>query len=124
MVLEWQERLPAEQKHLWVGIKPGHKTSMGVNAFHFPQGNALFDRPPAEDPLGRLDHHDPVSRGLATLGHAALAAPGIRTNGTPTGRASGRAIRSCGPSPSWFRPGTAERRKGPGREPDPLRGTP
>jgi hypothetical protein len=84
VVLEWQARLPADQKHLWVGIKLGHETSLGVNAFHFPQGNALLDRPPAEDPLGRLDHNDPVSRGLATLGHAALTAAGIRTNGTPT----------------------------------------
>lgn len=84
VVLAWHAGLPADQKHLLVGIKLGHETSIGVNAFHFPNGNALLDRPPTEDPVGRLDHNDPVSRGLAPLGHAALAASGIRTDGTPT----------------------------------------
>ncbi|MHB9005927.1 MAG: hypothetical protein ACYDC1_03265 [Limisphaerales bacterium] len=84
VVLDWHARLPAHQKHLLVGIKLGHETSIGVNAFHFPNGQALRTRPPSEDPVGQLDHHDPVSRGMATLGYAALVASGIRTNRPPT----------------------------------------
>jgi hypothetical protein len=83
-VLDWHARLPADQKHLLVGVKLGHETSIGVNAFHFPGGNALIDESSDHELVGRLDHHDPVSRGMATLGHAALVASGIRTNGVPT----------------------------------------
>ena len=84
VVLDWRARLPADQKHLLVGIKLGHETSIGVNAFHFPDGNALIDQPPDDDLVGRLVHNDPVSRGMATLGFAALTSSGIRTRGAPT----------------------------------------
>ena len=84
VVLDWHVRLPEDRKHLLVGIQLGHETSIGVKAFHFPKGNALFNRLPAEEPVGRSDHNDPVSRGMATPGYAALTTSGIRTG--PTAR--------------------------------------
>ena len=84
VVMAWHARLPEGRKHLLVGIKLGHETSIGVNAYHHPGGNALLDRPPAGDPVQPLDPGDVTARGMAQLGHAALATLGVRTNGAPT----------------------------------------
>jgi hypothetical protein len=70
IVVNWQTRLPDSKKHLLVGIKLGHETSIGVNAYHYPSGNGN-----AEDVL---------TRGMAQIGFAALKTSGVRTNGTPT----------------------------------------
>jgi len=84
VVLGWHEKLPEEKKHLLVGVKLGHETSIGVNAFHFPNGNALLEKPADEDPKARLDHNDLPSRGMALTGYAALKTSSIRTDGKPT----------------------------------------
>ena len=84
VVLAWHEKLPEEKKHLFVGIKLGHETSIGVNAFHLPDGNALLEKPADEDPKVKLDHTDLPSRGMALTGYAALKTSGIRTSGEPT----------------------------------------
>lgn len=84
LVMAWHAQLPQNRKHLLVGIKLGHETSIGVNAWHYPGGNDLIDKPAADDPTRGLDHKDPVSRGVATLGHAVLKTSGIRHSGTPT----------------------------------------
>jgi len=84
VVLAWRDRLPDDAKHLLVGIKLGHETSIGVNAWHAPGGNELLDRPAPEDPAMRLDHSRLPSRGMATIGHAALTYSGIRAAGEPT----------------------------------------
>jgi hypothetical protein len=84
IVLAWRARLPAEKQHLLVGIKLGHETSIGVNAYHYANGNALFDRSAAEDPKSGLQNEDVLARGVAQIGYAALKTSGIRTNGAPT----------------------------------------
>jgi len=86
VVMDWHERLPPEKKHLWIGIKLGHETSIGVNAYHYPLGNTLLDKPASEDPVQRLDVEDVLARGMAQLGYAALKISGIRDQGTPTER--------------------------------------
>ncbi len=84
VVMDWYGRLPPDKKHLLVGIKLGHETSIGVNAFHYPAGNELLDRPASEDPAGGLNTNDVVARGVAQIGYAALKSSGIRTAGAPT----------------------------------------
>ena len=54
VVLDWHAQLPRDKKHLLIGIKLGHETSIGVNAYHYPGGNELLAKPAAEDPVGRL----------------------------------------------------------------------
>ena len=44
VVLGWHARLPADKKHLLVGLKLGHETSIGVNAYHYPGGNELLSQ--------------------------------------------------------------------------------
>jgi hypothetical protein len=83
-VLAWRSSLPEHQKHLLVGIKLGHETSIGVNAFHLPEGNSYAAKPADEDPIIRLDHSKLPARGVALLGHAALVTSGIRSSGQPT----------------------------------------
>ncbi len=84
VVLAWHAQLPAASKHLLVGIKLGHETSIGVNAYHYPGGNELLAKPAAADPVRPLTSNDVLARGMAQLGYAALKYSNIRTSGTPT----------------------------------------
>jgi hypothetical protein len=81
VVLNWSHRLPPEKRHLFVGIKVGWESSIGVNAWHYPDGNALFDRPVAEDPVKGLEPDALPHRGVAQIGYAAVRTAGIRTGG-------------------------------------------
>ena len=83
VILDWHARLPPDRKHLLIGIKLGHETSIGVNAYHYPSGNALRTQPAAGDPVRPLKTEDVLARGMAQLGYAALKSSGIRTNGLP-----------------------------------------
>ena len=52
VVLDWHAQLPQNKKHLLIGIKLGHETSIGVNAYHYPCGNEVCSaKPAAEDPV-------------------------------------------------------------------------
>ena len=84
VVMDWHARLPQNKKHLLVGIKLGHETSIGVNAYHFPSGNDLLEKPRSEDPVRPLNTEDVLARGVAQIGYAALKSSGIRSEGVPT----------------------------------------
>lgn len=84
VVLAWHAQLPPEKKHLLIGIRLGHETSIGVNAYHYPSGNEPLSQPAAKDPTGLLNTGDVLARGVAQIGYAALKTSGVRTNGTPT----------------------------------------
>jgi len=85
VVLAWHAQLPADRKHLLVGIKLGHETSIGCNAYYYPGGNDLLAKPAADDPKLHLKPDDVPARGMVQLGYAALKTSGIRTDGVPTG---------------------------------------
>ena len=80
VVLDWHARLPAEKKHLLVGIKLGHETSIGVNAYYFPGGNNLLAKPATDDPKPPFKTDDVPARGMVPLGFAALKTSGIRAS--------------------------------------------
>jgi hypothetical protein len=84
VILDWHAQLPADKKHLLVGIKLGHETSIGVNAYHYPNGNELLTRPASADPSRRLNTDDVLARGVAQIGFAALKTSGLRSQGIPT----------------------------------------
>jgi hypothetical protein len=81
IILEWARALPADKKSLFVGLKLGHESSIGVNAWHYPNGNALLDQPANEDPATGLKANLLPGRGVATLGYAAVKTAGIRGSG-------------------------------------------
>jgi hypothetical protein len=84
IVLDWHGQLPAEKKHLLIGIKLGHETSIGGSACYFDGGNELLEKPAAEDPVRPFEGENVLNRGRAQLGYAAVKASGIRTSGDIT----------------------------------------
>jgi hypothetical protein len=83
VILNWWRALPAEKRELLVGIKLGWESSIGVNAWYFPNGNDLLHQPASKDPTTDL-RGKPPSRGVATIGYAAVKTAGIRDQGELT----------------------------------------
>ena len=80
----WYEGLPSEKKYLFGGIVVGWESSIGVNIFHYPDGNSYIDRPASNDPTYGKTMTDLPSRGVQTIGYAAVKSAGIATSGTLT----------------------------------------
>lgn len=86
IAIRWWENLPESKKELFIGIKVGHESSIGVNAFYYPNGNSLLDQPSSEDPTTGIDGSDAPSRGVAQIGYAAVKTAGIKSEGRITER--------------------------------------
>lgn len=84
IIMDWFNKLPSSKKDLFVGLKLGHESSIGVNAWHYPGGNALLTKPAADDPHTGLDHDKGLYRGVAQLGYAAVRTAGLRSQGQIT----------------------------------------
>lgn len=84
IVLDWWKALPEEKKELFVGIKVGWESSIGVNAWYYPNGNDLIDKPSSEDPTHGLKADELPGRGVTPIGYAAVKTAGIRTKGELT----------------------------------------
>jgi hypothetical protein len=84
LVLDWWKALPKEKKHLLIGIKLGWESSIGVNAWYYPNGNDLLDQPAANDPTTGLKADELPARGVAQIGYAAVKTAGIRSKGDIT----------------------------------------
>jgi hypothetical protein len=84
VVLAWWRSLPEDRRDLLVGIKLGWESSIGVNAFHYPNGNALLDRPASEDPTSGVKANELPARGVAQIGYAAVQTAGLRSQGAIT----------------------------------------
>jgi hypothetical protein len=78
---QWWQELPQEKKHLLIGIKLGWESSIGVNSFHYPNGNALLNQSESEDPRTGIKSDQIPSRGVATIGYAAVATAGLANGG-------------------------------------------
>jgi|688.fasta_scaffold24433_1 hypothetical protein len=81
LVLKWWQGLPEEKKHLLIGIKLGWESSIGVNSFHYPDGNVLLDKPEAEDPKTGIKSDQIPSRGVAAIGYAAVTTAELANHG-------------------------------------------
>jgi len=84
IILDWWQALPVDQKHLLAGVKVGWESSIGVNNFYYPNGNALLDKPADADPKYGIKATEVPARGLVQLGYAAVKTAGIRTAGQIT----------------------------------------
>ena len=84
VVVRWWRRLPAGKRYLLAGVKVGHESSIGVNAWYYPHGNDLLDRPTEQDPTAGVDVDQVPSRGVAQIGYAAVSTAGIRMSGAIT----------------------------------------
>jgi hypothetical protein len=84
IILNWWKSLPESQKNLLIGINIGWETSIGINAFYYPNGNALLNKPNSLDPKTGVVLADSLSRGVVQIGYAALKTGNIRLNGDIT----------------------------------------
>ncbi len=84
MALAWWKDLPPSKKDLFIGIKVGHESSIGVNAWYYAGGNDLWGRPSHEDPVTGLKPAEVPARGVKQIGYAAVKAAGIRSEGVIT----------------------------------------
>ena len=84
VVLDWWKALPAARKDLLVGLKVGWESSIGVNAWYYPNGNALLDKPAGEDPTSGIKGEASPARGVAPIGYAAVKTAGLRDAGELT----------------------------------------
>ena len=81
IVMEWWKGLPEDKKHLFIGINVGWESSIGLNAYYYPNGNELLDKPEEDDPPFKPVPKDVLSRGKTQIGYASIRTAGIRTKG-------------------------------------------
>ena len=81
LVMRWSAALPPNQKSLFVGLKVGWESSIGVNAWYYPHGNDFLNQPSSRDPTNHLDTTVLPARGVAAIGYAAVKTAGIRDAG-------------------------------------------
>jgi hypothetical protein len=84
IVIQWWKALPANQRYLFVGLKLGHESSIGVNAWYYPNGNLLLDKPAISDPTNLVVGDEVPARGMVQIGYAAVKTAGVRTHGDIT----------------------------------------
>jgi hypothetical protein len=86
VVRDWARHLPKSQRFLYPGIKIGWEASVGINAYHYPDGNRYWDQYPktdSNDPRTGLDMQVDFAGGLPPLGYAAMRSMGSPKNGAP-----------------------------------------
>ena len=84
VILDWWWKLPAEKRWLLIGIKVGWESSIGVNAWYYPEGNRLADQPATHDPTNSVKDSEVPARGMTQIGYAAVATAGLRSAGEIT----------------------------------------
>ena len=84
LLLDWYKTLPTEQRYLFVGLKVGWESSIGVNAWYCPNGNTLLSQPEKLDPTSGLSADQLPGRGVVQLGYAAVKTAGLRREGAIT----------------------------------------
>ena len=85
IVKDWYDALPAEKRYLLGGIKVTGEMAIGVNNWYYPDGNSYVDQPAENDPQTGINMYDLPSRGVQTIGYAALKTGGFKDSGEITG---------------------------------------
>jgi len=80
----WYERLPEDKKYLFGNIVVGWESSIGVTNFFYPNGNEYLNKSEKNDPKKGTDIYVLPSRGVQTLGYAAVKTAGIASFGDIT----------------------------------------
>jgi hypothetical protein len=81
LVLQWWKDLPQQKKYLLIGIKLGWESSIGVNAFYYPKGNSLLNRPERKDPRRKLKAEQVPGRGVTAIGYASVVTAHLAEGG-------------------------------------------
>lgn len=81
LIRHWWTHLQEDKKELFIGLKLGWESSIGVNAFYYPNGNNLLDQPEHEDPRVELKAEQVPDRGVVPSGYAAITTAGLAMQG-------------------------------------------
>jgi hypothetical protein len=84
ILMDWYTALPEDKKYLFIGLNLGWESSVGINAYYYPNGNDLSDLPETEDPTSGAIREDVLARGVKQQGYAAVKTAGIRDRGDIT----------------------------------------
>lgn len=84
IVKEWHDALPEEDRWLFIGFRSTDEVAMGVNNWHYPDGNRYVGQDPADDPRTGIDPSVLPSRGVQTIGYSAVRSAGLRSSGELT----------------------------------------
>lgn len=84
IIRDWWQALPPGKQWLLIGIKVGWESSIGVNAWYYPDGNKLADHPATNDPTTGVKGSQVPARGVAQIGYAAVKSAGLRQEGDIT----------------------------------------
>ena len=76
VIKSWGDGLPKEKHYLYPGIKVGWEASVGINAYHYPDGNRYLEADASKDPTTGLKMRQDFAGGLVPLGYAALTSKG------------------------------------------------
>ena len=79
--LNWWQKLPWNKKHLFIGIKIGWESAIGVNNWYYPNGNDYLNQPEANDPTYGLKVDILPGRGVTPIGYAAVKSAGLSDSG-------------------------------------------
>lgn len=80
-IMAWYTALPESEKDLFIALKLGWESSIGVNAFYYPGGNALLDKPASDDPTHGIKNSEVPHRGVRGSGYAAIKTLGLKRVG-------------------------------------------
>lgn len=86
VIARWYRSLPAEKRYLFGGVKVGWEASLQVNAYHYHDGNRIFEMNPTDasrDPTNH-DSRNGWTFGNAVLGYAAATSSGLKHAGELT----------------------------------------
>ncbi len=84
IIKDWWLALPEEKKYLFVGVKVGWESAIGVNNWYYPNGNDYLDKPEKDDPTYGLDTDKIPDRGVTSIGYAAVMTARIASSGKLT----------------------------------------
>jgi hypothetical protein len=80
-VVRWRDSLAEEEKWLFVGVKVGWESAIGMSNHYYPNGNELLGRDPDDDPQERVKPKIMPGRGFQPIGYAAVTTAGLAGDG-------------------------------------------
>lgn len=80
-IVRWHSALPPDQAHLFVGVKVGWESAIGMGSHYYPGGNDMLDQDPALDPVERANAEELPGRGFQPIGYAAVSTAGLARAG-------------------------------------------
>lgn len=80
-IVRWRNNLPEAKRWLFVGVKVGWESAIGMGSHYYPDGNSPIDNDPATDPKWKIQPKILPGRGFQPIGYAAVSTAGLASEG-------------------------------------------